>query len=103
MFAVIQLKNQQYKVAVGETISANRVDAKVGEKIDFESVLLVSDGTNVKIGQPAVKGAKVVGEVLSHPRAPKVIAFKYRKRKDSARTHGHRQDLTQIKIESIAI
>lgn len=102
MFAVVQLKNQQYKVAIGETISANRVDAKVGEKINFD-VLLVSDGKTVQIGQPAVKGAKVTGEVISHPRAPKVVAFHYRKRKDSARTYGHRQDLTQIKIEAISI
>ncbi len=102
MFAVVQLKNQQYKVAIGETISANRVDAKVGEKINFD-VLLVSDGKTVQIGQPAVKGAKVTGEVIAHPRAPKVVAFHYRKRKDSARTYGHRQDLTQIKIEAISI
>lgn len=103
MFAVIQLKNQQFKVTEGETISANRLDAKIGEKINFDQVLLVSDGKTVKIGQPNVKGAKVSGEVIAHPRAPKVVAFKYRKRKDSARTHGHRQDLTQIKIAKISI
>ncbi len=103
MFAVIQLKNQQFKVTEGETISANRLDAKIGEKINFDQVLLVSDGKTVKIGQPNVKGAKVSGEVIAHPRAPKVVAFKYRKRKDSARTHGHRQDLTQIKIAKISV
>lgn len=103
MFAVVQLKNKQYKVAVGDTISSNRVDAKVGDKIDFDTVLLISDGKTVKVGQPNVIGAKVVGEVLAHPRAPKVIAYHYRKRKDSARTYGHRQDLTQIKIATISI
>ncbi len=103
MFAVVQVKNQQYKVAEGDIIEANRLDVKVGDKFDFENVLLVSDGTTVKIGQPVVKGAKVSGEVVAHPRAPKVVAFHYRKRKDSARTHGHRQDLTRIKIAKISI
>ena len=104
MFAVIQLKNQQFKVAIGETISANRLEkAKVGEKFEFDQVLLVSDGKTVKIGQPTVAHAKVTGSIVAHPRAPKVVAYHYRKRKDSARTHGHRQDLTQIKIEHISI
>ena len=103
MFAVVKLGNAQFKVAQGETISANRLEAKIGDKVNFDQVLLISDGTTIKVGQPTVIGAKVVGEVLSHPRSPKVVAFKYRKRKDSARTHGHRQDLTNIKIETISL
>ncbi len=102
MFAVIQLGSSQFKVTTGETIQANRLDYEVGQKIVLDKVLLVSDGKTVKIGQPFVKDAEVKAEVIGHPRGKKVIAFKYRKRKDSARTHGHRQDLTSLKIERIA-
>jgi large subunit ribosomal protein L21 len=103
MFAVVQLGNQQYKVAEGETIQAHRLDFEAGQKITLDKVLLVSDGKTIKVGTPFLKDAQVKAEVLSHPRAPKVIAFKYRKRKDSARTHGHRQDLTSVKIEKISL
>ena len=102
MFAVVQLGNSQFKVAEGETITANRLDYEIGQKIVLDKVLLVSDGDTVKIGRPYVKEAEVKAEVMAHPRGAKVVAFKYRKRKDSARTHGHRQDLTSVKIEKIA-
>ena len=101
MFAVVRLGNQQFKVAQGQTVEAFRMDHEIGAKVALD-VLLVSDGKTVKVGQPLVKGAEVNAEVVSHPRGPKVIAFKYRKRKDSARTHGHRQDLTSLRIEKIS-
>ncbi len=103
MFAVVQFGNSQFKIAEGETIEANRLDYEVGQKIVVDKVLLFSDGKTVKIGQPYLKDIEIKAEVVEHPRGPKVIAFKYRKRKDSARTHGHRQDLTAIKIEKISI
>ena len=103
MFAVVQLGSLQYKVTEGEVINAFRLDYELGQKITLDKVLLVSDGTTVKVGRPYVKDAQVKGEVIGHPRAPKVVAFKYRKRKDSARTHGHRQDLTSVKIEKISL
>ena len=103
MFAVVQLGNRQFKVSEGETIEAYRLDHEAGKKIILDKVLLVSDGKTVKVGQPYLKDAEVSAQVLAHPRGVKVIAFKYRKRKDSARTHGHRQDLTSVKIEKISI
>ena len=103
MFAVVQFGNKQFKVAEGETIEVDRLDFETGQKIVVEKVLLASDGKTVKIGQPLLKDVEVKAEVTAHPRGVKVIAFKYRKRKDSARTHGHRQDLTSIKIEKISI
>ena len=103
MFAVIELGGLQFKVSEGQTIAANRLDYDPGQKITVEKVLLFSDGTQTKIGQPYLKDVEVKAEVLKHTRAPKVVAFKYRKRKDSARTHGHRQDLTTVKIEKIAV
>ncbi len=103
MFAVIQVGSSQFKVAEGKTIIANRMDHKAGEKITLDKVLLVSDGDKVTVGKPFIKEAKVSAEVIDHLRGAKVIAFKYRKRKDSARTHGHRQDLTSVKIEKISL
>ncbi len=103
MFAVVSLGNSQFKVVEGDTITANRLDLKVGEKITLDKVLLISDGDKITVGQPFIKAATVSAQVIDHPRGAKVIAFKYRKRKDSARTHGHRQDLTSVKIEKISL
>ena len=103
MYAVIQIGSAQYKVSEGDLIQANRLDYEIGQKITLDKVLLVSDGDTFKVGQPYLKAAEIKGEVMAHPRADKVIAFKYRKRKDSARTHGHRQDLTTVKIEKISV
>ncbi len=103
MFAVVQLGNKQFKVTEGEVVAAHRLDYEAGQKIVLDKVLLVSDGKTVRVGQPYLKDAEVKAEVVNHTRAPKVIAFKYRKRKDSARTHGHRQDLTTVKIEKISV
>ncbi len=103
MFAVIQLGNRQFKVAEGETVKADRLEHEVGKKFTLDKVLLVSDGKTVKVGTPFVKGIAIEAEVVGHPRGAKVVAFKYRKRKDSARTHGHRQDQTAVKIGKISL
>ncbi len=102
MFAVIELGGLQFKVSEGETIAANRLDYEPGQKISVEKVLLFSDGQEVKVGRPYLKDVEVKAEVVAHTRGPKVIAYHYRKRKDSAKTIGHRQDLTTVKIEKIA-
>ena len=102
MFAVVQVGGSQFKVSEGDIIEANRLDFDKGQGIILDKVLLFSDGKTVKIGQPYLKDVEIKADVLDHPRGPKVIAFKYRKRKDSARTHGHRQDLTAVKIAKIS-
>ena len=101
MFAVVQVGNRQFKVSEGDTINPNRLDHDKGQTIILDKVLLYSDGKNVKLGTPYLKDVEVKAQVLNQLRAPKVIAYKYRKRKDSARTHGHRQDLTAVKIAKI--
>jgi len=103
MFAVVQVGNSQFKVSEGDTIKANRLDYEKGQSIVLDKVLLYSDGKTTKLGTPYLKDVEVKAEVLNQMRAPKVIAFKYRKRKDSARTHGHRQDLTTVKIAKITV
>ena len=103
MFAVVQVGNQQFKVSEGDSIQAYRLDHEKGQNIILDKVLLYSDGKNVKLGTPYLKDVEVKAEIINQMRAPKVIAYKYRKRKDSARTHGHRQDLTTVKIAKITV
>ena len=103
MFAVIQVGAKQFKVAQGDVITADRMDFEKGQTVVFDKVLLVSDGKKVQVGQPHLKSAEVKAEVVDHSRGDKVIAYQYRKRKDSARTVGHRQDLTSVKITKISV
>ena len=102
MFAVIQVGNHQYKVSEGETINADHLDFDAGKTIILDKVLLFSDGKTTKIGSPYLKDVEIKGEVLRHHRGPKTIAYQYRKRKDSARTVGHREDLTAVRIAKIS-
>ena len=102
MFAVVQLGNRQFKVSEGETINADLLGSKAGDKVVLDKVLLFSDGKSTKVGQPYLKDVKVSAEILRHFRGAKTIAYQYRKRKDSARTVGHRQDLTAVRIEKIS-
>ncbi len=102
MFAVVELGGLQYKISEGDTISANRLDYEQGQSIVLDKVLLFSDGKTVKIGSPFLKDVQIKAQVVNHDRGDKVIAYHYRKRKDSAKTIGHRQNLTNVKIEKIA-
>ena len=102
MFAVIQVGNHQYKVSEGETINADHLNFDAGKTITLDKVLLFSDGKTTQIGSPYLKNVEVKGEVLKHHRGPKTIAYQYRKRKDSARTVGHREDLTAVRIAKIS-
>ena len=74
---------------------------EAGEKITFGDVLMVGDGDSMKVGAPLVSGASVAGEIVGQERGPKVIAFKKRRRKNSKRKRGHRQDLTIVRITGI--
>jgi len=100
MYAIIETGGKQEKVAVGDILNVELLTNK--KDVTFNKVLLLSDGDKVEVGKPYVKGAKVSAEILEQFRAPKVIAFTYRRRKSSRRIHGHRQSLTKIKITEIA-
>ncbi len=100
--AVIRTGGKQYKVIEGETLEIERLTAAPGTSTEFSDVLLLIDDADVKIGKPNVSGAKVTAEVLIHDRAPKVIAFKYRRREGYHRTVGHRQARTKVKIQKIS-
>ncbi len=101
MFAVIRTGGKQYRVSAEDKITVMALPGAAGDKVDFE-VLSVFDGEAVSIGAPLVAGASVAAEIVEQARGPKVIAFKKRRRKNSRRKRGHRQDLTVVRITDIA-
>lgn len=100
MYAVIQTGGKQYRVAPDDVLTIEKVDGNTGAKVEFGEVLMIG-GDKPKIGSPLVSGAKVVAELVEHTRGPKVIAFKKRRRKNSRRKRGHRQDLSTVRIKNI--
>jgi large subunit ribosomal protein L21 len=101
MFAVIKTGGKQYKVAAADTITVMALEGEAGAQVTFGEVLALFDGDKNDIGAPRVAGASVVGEIVEQKRGPKVIAFKKRRRKNSRRKRGHRQDLTIVRITQI--
>jgi large subunit ribosomal protein L21 len=102
MYAVIKTGGKQYRVAKEDVLTVEKLDVKDDGKIEFAEVLLVGAGADVKVGKPLVSGAKVTAELVEQTRGPKVIAFRKRRRKNSRRKHGHRQDLTTVRITGIS-
>jgi len=100
MFAVIKTGGKQYRVAPDDVIKVDRLAGERGEIVEFGEVLVLG-GDDVQVGLPTVAGAAVAGEVVQQSRGPKVIAFKKRRRKNSRRKRGHRQDFTVIRITEI--
>ena len=101
-YAVIQTGGKQYRVSEGDVIEVEKLDVEAGADAKFEQVLLVSDGAGISIGSPLVSGAAVTAEVVEQTKAPKVIAFKYKRRKGYHRTVGHRRQITRLKIKTIS-
>jgi len=101
MYAVIKTGGKQYRVAKDDVISVEKLDGDAGAKIEFTEVLLMGSGGDIKVGKSLPSGAKVTAELVEQTRGPKLIAFKKRRRKNSRRKRGHRQDLTTIRITGI--
>ena len=99
MYAIIEACGKQYKVAEGDLVLVEKLDAAEGEKVTFDKVLLISDGEKVKIGTPTVKSAKVEATVVEQGKAKKVVVFKYKAKKNERKKQGHRQPFTKIKVE----
>ena len=102
MYAVIKTGGKQYRVAKDDVLEIERLAGDAGAKIEFTEVLLVGEGASVKIGTPILSGAKVTAELVEQSRGPKLIAFKKRRRKNSRRKKGHRQDLSMVRITGIS-
>lgn len=101
MYAVVTSGGKQYKVKEGETLRVEKISGKVGSPVTFDQVLMISDGTDVNIGQPVLADATVEGQIVEQGKAKKIIVFKYKRRKRYRRKQGHRQQYTDIKIVSI--
>ena len=101
MYAIIESCGKQYKVAEGDVVFFEKLDAEEGKKVTFDKVILVSEEGKVQIGNPYVKGVKVEGKVVSHGKGKKIIVFKMKPKKNYRRKQGHRQPYTKVEITSI--
>jgi large subunit ribosomal protein L21 len=99
-YAIIRSGGKQFRVEEGGMVRVPSLGAQAGETVELEA-LVVATGDGVRVGSPAVEGAKVTGTVVEHGRGPKVIVFKKKRRKQYKRTQGHRQNYTAVKIDSI--
>ncbi|MBV7315811.1 MAG: 50S ribosomal protein L21 [Shewanella sp.] len=102
MYAVFQSGGKQHRVAEGHTVRLEKIEVATGETIEFDQVLLIADGENVKVGAPLVAGGKVVATVINHGRGEKVIIQKFNRRKHHEKKMGHRQWFTEVKITAIS-
>ncbi|MBM3246631.1 MAG: 50S ribosomal protein L21 [Candidatus Omnitrophica bacterium] len=103
MYAIIEVGAKQYSVKKDDIIEVEKQDAAEGKEIALNKVLLVSQDKKVEVGQPYLKGAKVLAKVLKQMRGGKVLSFKYRRRKASHWKKGHRQQLTRLRIREIIV
>lgn len=101
MYAVVETGGKQYKVKKDDILDIEKLSGKKKDAVSFSNVLLVADGGEVKVGQPYLENAKVTAEIVRDFKNKKVISFKFRRRKSSKSTKGHRQQLTQVKIKEI--
>ena len=102
MFAVIESGGKQHTVSEGDSLKIELISGEEGSTIDFDKVLMISDGQNSKIGSPYLENAKVTAKLVSNGKHDKIRVFKMKRRKDYRRTYGHRQNFSEIKIESIS-
>lgn len=102
MYAVIKTGGKQYRVASGDKLKVEKLEADVGAEITFDQVLMVADGDNVKVGAPILSGAAVKATVVSHGRGDKVRIFKMKRRKHYRKSQGHRQHYTEVQVSGIS-
>ncbi len=102
MYAVIVTGGKQYRVEEGEILRVEKLAAEEGASVQFDRVLMVGEGEQVKVGAPVVEGAKVSATVRGHGRGEKIRIIKFRRRKNYMRRQGHRQDYTEIQVTGIA-
>lgn len=101
MYAIIKSGGKQHRVVEGETLKLEKIEAATDATIEFDEVLLVGEGADVKVGAPVVEGAKVTAQVVSHGRHDKVNIIKFKRRKHHMKRQGHRQWYTEVKITGI--
>lgn len=99
-YAIFKTGGKQYRAGTGEILSVEKLEGEAGSTVTFDNVLLVGEGDSIRVGGD-IKGAKVVGEIVAQTKGPKLIAYKYKRRKGYHRTVGHRQKLTKVKVTEI--
>lgn len=102
MFAILKTGGKQYKVAKEEKLLIEKIDGNIGDEVVFNDIIMINDNGKTEIGSPLVKDAAVVAEVIKQTRGPKITIIYKRRRKNSRRKQGHKQDLTLVKIKNIA-
>lgn len=102
MYAVIKTGGKQYRVAEGQTLKVEKLDVEEGATVEFDTVLMIADGNQIKVGSPYVEGARVSATVKSQGRGPKIRIIKFRRRKHYRKTQGHRQSYTELCIGSMS-
>ncbi len=102
-YAIIRTGGKQFRAEPGKSIRIPTVEGEPGSKIKFDDVILGSDGSDIKLGAPGLKGAAVTGEIVKHGRAEKIVVFKFKRRKNYARKQGHRQGFTEVRINDIKL
>lgn len=103
MFAVIKSGGKQYRVTTGDVLKIESLAADVGQQVAFDRVVAVTDGANVRVGNPVLSGASVKATVVAHGRRPKITIFKMRRRKHFKKQAGHRQNYTQVRVDAIVV
>ncbi len=101
MYAIVETGGKQYRVEPGDVVRVETLHIDEGESVVFDKILMVSNDSDVQVGTPYVDGAAVNATVVRHGRAPKILVFKYKSKKNYRRMRGHRQNFTEIKIDSI--
>jgi large subunit ribosomal protein L21 len=101
MLAIIKTGGKQYIVSPKQKIKIEKLEGKVGDKVEFTDVLLFENDKIIEIGKPLIKGAKVLGIILKQDRADKIIVFKYKAKKRQQTKKGHRQTFTEVEIKEI--
>lgn len=101
MYAIVETGGKQYKVAAGDVITIEKLDAEQGATVTFDKVLFLNKDGQAIFGSPVVSGAAVTGKVVEHGKAKKIIVFKYKAKKNYRKKQGHRQPFTKVQIEAI--
>ena len=101
MYAIVEIAGQQFKVEKDQQVYVHRLENKEGSKVEFDNVLLIDNDGKIKVGAPAISGAKITAKVVSHLKGDKVVVFKKKRRKGYRVKNGHRQALTEILIQKI--
>jgi large subunit ribosomal protein L21 len=102
-YAIIRTGGRQFRVEPGKTLRIPSLTGDAGSTVEFNEVLLGSDGNNVQTGVPTLAGAKVTAEIVKHGRGEKIVVFKFKRRKNYSRKQGHRQGFTEVRINDITL